>query len=85
MKDDTKRQTERSGRGSEPTSDKKRIHQVDFTLEEKTLMCIVVCVLKEAAAAESEEFEVSAKSAAHRQFSLSVPLYTPKIARSNKE
>lgn len=29
--------------------------------------CIVVCVLKEAAAPESEEFEVSAKSAVHRR------------------
>lgn len=29
--------------------------------------CIVVCVLEEAAAPESEEFEVSAKSTVHRQ------------------
>lgn len=29
--------------------------------------CIVVCVLKEAAAPESEEFEVSAKSTVHRR------------------
>lgn len=38
--------------------------------------CIVVCVLKEAAAPESEEFEVSAKSAVHRRLvSLSLCLH----------
>lgn len=35
--------------------------------------CIVVCVLKEAAAPESEEFEVSAKSAVPRRL-VSAPL-----------
>lgn len=35
--------------------------------------CIVVCVLEEAAAPESEEFEVSAKSSVHRRL-VSEPL-----------
>ncbi|KAA8587745.1 hypothetical protein FQN60_016607 [Etheostoma spectabile] len=40
---------------------------VEMDMETNLPECIVVCVLKEAAAPESEEFEVSAKSTVHRQ------------------